>query len=74
VQSNSLFRNLLLPVTRTLYLTPDYTINPLSLRLLVIHRAIGRILNLSSTGDYIDCILRDIDEVGIKENGSTELG
>jgi hypothetical protein len=50
------------------------TIDPPSLRFLAIHRAIGRILNLSGAGDYIDCILRDMDEVGIKENGSTELG
>src|ERR1700733_119862 len=74
VQSNSLFRDLLLPVTRILYLTPDHTLNPPSLRLLAIHRAIGRILNLSGAGDSIDRILRDMDEVGIKENGSTELG
>jgi hypothetical protein len=51
-----------------------YTINLSSLRLLVIHRAIRRILNLSGAGDSIDRILRDMDEVGIKENGSTELG
>jgi hypothetical protein len=74
VQSNSLFRDPLLPVTRILYLTPDHTIDPPSLRLLAIHRAIGRILNLSGAGDSIDRILRDMDEVGIKENGSTELG
>jgi hypothetical protein len=74
VQSNSLFRNLLLSVTRILYLTSDHTINLSSLRLLAIHRAIGRILNLSGTGDSIDRILRDMDKVGIKENGSTELG
>jgi hypothetical protein len=74
VQLNSLFRDLLLPVTRILYLTPNYIIDLLSLRLLVIYRAIGRILNLSGAGDYVDRILRDMDEVGIKENGSTELG
>jgi hypothetical protein len=32
------------------------------------------ILNLSGAGDSIDRILRDMDEGGIKENGSTELG
>jgi hypothetical protein len=74
VQSNSVFRDPLLPVTRTLHLTPDHTIDPPSRRLLAIHRAIGRILNLSGAGDYIDRIIRDMDEVGIKENGSTELG
>jgi hypothetical protein len=74
VQSNSLFRDPLLPVTRILYLTPGHTINPPSLRLLAIHRTIRRILNLSGAGDLIDRILRDIDEASIKENGSTELG
>ena len=69
-----LFRHPLLPVTRILYLTSDHTIDPPSLRLLAIHRAIGRILNLSGAGDSIDRILQDMDEVGIKENGSTELG
>jgi hypothetical protein len=63
VQLNSLFRDSLLPVTRTLYLTPDHTIDPPSLRLLAIHRAIGRNLNLSGAGDSIDHILRDMDEV-----------
>src|SRR4051794_32419765 len=62
------------PVARILYLTPDHTIDPPSLRLLAIHRAIGRILHLSGAEDSIDRILRDMDEVGIKENGSTELG
>jgi hypothetical protein len=74
VQSNSLFHDPLLPVTRILYLTPDHTIDPPSLRLLAIHRAIGRILNLSGAGDSIDRILRDMDEVGIKESGSAKLG
>ena len=40
----------------------------------MVHRAIGRILNLSGAGDSTDRILRDMDEVSIKENGSTELG
>jgi hypothetical protein len=73
VQLNSLFRDLLLPVIHTLYFTPDHIINPLSLRLLIIHRAIGRILNLSNAGNYINYILRDINEMDIKENRSTEL-
>jgi hypothetical protein len=74
VQPNSLFCDPLLPVTRTLHLTPDHTIDPPSARLLAIHGAIGRILNLSAAGDYIDRVLRGMDEVDIKENGSTELG
>jgi hypothetical protein len=74
VQPNNIFGDPLLPITRTLHLTPDRTIDPPSPRFLAIHRAIGRILHLSGAGDYIDRILRDMDEVGIKENGSTELG
>ena len=74
VQSNRPFRDPLFPVTRTLHLTPDHTIDPPSSRLLAIHCAIGHILNLSGAGDYIDDIIQDMDEVGIKENGSTGLG
>jgi hypothetical protein len=63
----------ILPVTHTFLLTPDHTIDPPSPRLLAIHRAIARILNLSGAGVYIDRILRDLEEVEIKEDGSTEL-
>ena len=42
-----------LPVTVTLYLTPDRSIDPPSAQLLEIHRAIGRTLHLSAAGDYI---------------------
>lgn len=38
------------------------------------HGVIGRILYLSGAGDYIDDILRDMEEMHIKEDGSTELG
>jgi hypothetical protein len=74
VQPTNLLHNPLLPVTRTLHLTPNHTIDPPSAQLLAIHRAIGRILYLSAAGDYIDQILEDMDDVGVKENGSTELG
>jgi hypothetical protein len=74
VQPNSFFRDSLFPVTRTFYLIPDYTIDSPSARFLVIYRAIGHIFYLNAAGDYIDRILRDMDEVGIKENGFTELG
>jgi len=62
------------PVTRTLYLSPDHTIDPPSPRLLAIHRAIARILELSGAGDYIFGILQDMEEVGVKADGSTNLG
>jgi hypothetical protein len=63
-----------LPITRTLLLTPNRIIDPPSRRLLTIHRACAFILYLSGAGDYINKILRDMDEVDIKEDGSTELG
>jgi hypothetical protein len=63
-----------LPVTRTLYLTPTRTIDPPSPRLLAIHRAIVHILHLSATGEYIDRLLQDVEETGIRADGSTELG
>ncbi|OJD20479.1 hypothetical protein ACJ73_08186 [Blastomyces percursus] len=63
-----------IPVTRTLYLTDDRSIDPPSPRLLALHRAIAHILHLSGAGEYIDNILRDMEETGIQEDGSTELG
>ncbi|KAF5004724.1 hypothetical protein FDECE_8793 [Fusarium decemcellulare] len=61
------------PVTRTLYITEDKTIDPPSPRLLAVHRAIAYILHLSAAGDYIDELLRDIEEYGIRSDGSTDL-
>lgn len=61
------------PVTRTLYLTEDRTIDPPLPRLLAVHRAIAHILHLSAAGEYIDHILWDADEYGIRSDGSTEL-
>ena len=71
---DQLFLDPLLPVTRTLYLAPERTIDPPSPRLLAIHHAIARILYLSGAGDYIDSVIRDMEEVVIREDGSTELG
>jgi hypothetical protein len=71
-----LFNNVV-PVTRTLYLTDDRTIDPPSPRLLAIHRAIGHILHLSAAGEYIDKILRDLEKAqweGAEVDGSTDLG
>lgn len=63
----------LLPITRTLHLTETRSIDPPLPRLLAIHNAIAHILHLSAAGDYIDKILRDIEEYGVREDGSTEL-
>ncbi|KAI1776124.1 hypothetical protein F4818DRAFT_413109 [Hypoxylon cercidicola] len=65
---------LALPVTRTLYVTGTRAIDPPSPRILSVHRAIAHILHLSAAGEYIDRLLRDIDEKGIQADGSTELG
>ncbi|KAK7415185.1 hypothetical protein QQZ08_012413 [Neonectria magnoliae] len=61
------------PITRTLYLTESRTIDPPSPRLLSIHNAIAHILHLSAAGEYIDRILQDLEEHGVREHGSTEL-
>ena len=66
-------RNLAFPITRTFYLTDDRSIDPPSPRLLAVHRAIAHILRLSGAGEYIDRLLRDMDEQGIQADGSTEL-
>ncbi|KAH6629960.1 hypothetical protein B0J18DRAFT_419783 [Chaetomium sp. MPI-SDFR-AT-0129] len=66
-----------LPITRTLFLTDDRTIDPPSARLLAIHSAIARILHLSAAGSYIDSILWDMEaagEAGAEADGSTDLG
>ena len=64
----------ILPVTRTLFLTEMRTIDPPSPRLLAIHYAVSQILHLCAAGEYIDKILRDIDQVGVRADGSTQLG
>ncbi|KAM5445468.1 hypothetical protein MaudCBS49596_007452 [Microsporum audouinii] len=63
-----------LPVTRELYVTEDRSIDPPLPRLLAIHRAIAQILKISAAGEYIDKILRDMEDPGTSSGGSTELG
>ncbi|KAK0655381.1 hypothetical protein B0T16DRAFT_317309 [Cercophora newfieldiana] len=61
------------PITRTLFIHPS--IDPPAERLLALHSAIAHILHLSGAGDYIERILRDMEEGGVvKEDGSTQLG
>ncbi|OJD11710.1 hypothetical protein ACJ73_09490 [Blastomyces percursus] len=73
--SNALVRSSYnLPVTRALLLSPHHTIDPPSLKLLALHRAIARILELSAAGTYIDRIIRDMEEVWVRSDGSAELG
>ncbi|KKZ60699.1 hypothetical protein EMCG_04626 [[Emmonsia] crescens] len=63
-----------LPVTRTLLLSPNRTIDPPSAQLLALHHAIAIIIALSAAGEYIDQILRDMEEVWVRSDGSVELG
>ncbi|KAA8642979.1 HNH endonuclease signature motif containing protein [Aspergillus tanneri] len=67
-------RDPLFPVTRTLTLSPSRTIDPPHSRLLGVHRAIARIIHLSGAGEYIETIIRDMEEVDVRTDGSTNLG
>ncbi|KIH89536.1 hypothetical protein SPBR_07308 [Sporothrix brasiliensis 5110] len=63
-----------LPVTRTLFVTESRTIDPPSPRLLAVHRAIAHILHLSGAGDYLDKLLRDMDDSYVRADGGSALG
>ncbi|CAK7199082.1 hypothetical protein SEUCBS139899_001751 [Sporothrix eucalyptigena] len=67
-------RVLHLPITRTLFVTEDRTIDPPSPRLLALHRAVAHILHLSGAGEYIDWILKDMEERIVRADGSSALG
>ena len=70
-----IFKDPALPVTRALHRPGDNQgIEPPSPRLLAIHRAVCNILHLSAAGEYIDAILKDAEENGVRGDGSTELG
>lgn len=49
-------------------------IDPPSVQLLAVHRAICPILHLSAAGNYINSTLRDMDDGTVQANGSTRLG
>jgi hypothetical protein len=61
-----------LPTTKTLFAHP--TTDPPSERLLALHCAVAHILHLSDAGDYINKILRDMEDGVVRGDGSTELG
>lgn len=67
-------RLLNLPVTRKLFLNEERSIEPPLPRLLALHGAIAHVLHLSGAGEYIDKILRDYEDMGVHEDGTTELG
>lgn len=61
------------PIRRTLFSHPS--IDPPLERLLELHSAIGHVLHLSGAGDYINDILRSMEDGGVvREDGSTQLG
>lgn len=74
LEQNSFLRDPLFPVTRTLSLSSSRTIDPPDHRLLGVHCAIAHIMKLSGAGEYIEKILRDIEEVDVNSDGSTNLG
>ncbi|KAK2813886.1 hypothetical protein FQN50_000287 [Emmonsiellopsis sp. PD_5] len=63
-----------LPMTRTLLLSPNRTINPPSVKLFALHRAIAIILELSAAGEYIDRIIHHMEETWVRSDGTVELG
>ncbi|KAJ5534295.1 hypothetical protein N7527_000549 [Penicillium freii] len=67
-------RDPLFPVIRSLTLSPYRTVDPLSPRLLDVYRAIALIIKLSGASEYIERVLRDIEELDIREDGSIYLG
>jgi hypothetical protein len=76
VESDRMGRVEKLPVTVSLFLTPDRSVDPPSPQLLAIHSAIGRILHLSAAGEYINDYIRDLEEMKggeVMHDGSTRL-
>jgi hypothetical protein len=67
------FRRPKFPLTRTLFITLNRTIDLLFSRLLAIYRACLLILYLSSAGEFINKVIRDIDEKAVESDGTTEL-
>lgn len=49
-------------------------IDPPSRCLLAVHCAVSEILHLSVAGEYIDEIFREMEELCVRLNGSTNLG
>lgn len=71
---SSFLRDPIFPITRKLTLSPNDTVSLPDPRLLRVHSAVAHIMKLSGAGDYIERVLRDIEEVDVKVDGSTNLG
>ena len=63
-----------LPITRDLFTTADHKIDPPMPRLFAIHRACCLIMHLSGAGEYINKVLRDMEDISVRSDGTTELG
>ncbi|CAK44086.1 uncharacterized protein An01g11840 [Aspergillus niger] len=74
LEESTFLRDPFFPVTRTLSLSPNQSIDSPDPRLLRVHCAIAHIMKLSGAGDYIEKVLRDMQEVEVKADGSTNLG
>ncbi len=63
-------RELLFPVTRSLTLSPQSSSHGRSAipRLLDVHRVIALIMEFSSAGEYIERVLRDMEEFDVRED------
>lgn len=60
--------------TDTRISSPHRTVDPPSPRLLDVHRAFALIMELSGAGEYIEKFIRDMEELDVREDGSTHLG
>ncbi|KAK3337681.1 hypothetical protein B0T19DRAFT_413287 [Cercophora scortea] len=60
------------PIRRTLF--SHASIDPPLARLLELHSAIGHVLYMSGAGEYINTILRNMEDGVVQEDGSTPLG
>ncbi|TPR11171.1 Berberine and berberine like family protein [Aspergillus niger] len=62
LEESTFLRDPFFPVTRTLSLSPNQSIDSPDPRLLRVHCAIAHIMKLSGAGDYIEKVLRDMQE------------
>lgn len=59
----------------TVSMTPRGEIHPPARRLLAVHRAIRNTLHLNAAGDYIDQLLRDLEDTFVvASDGSIDIG
>lgn len=61
------------PLTRTLFLSENGTIDPPLPRLFALHAAVCKILHMTGAGYYCDGVIGDTEELVIKADGSTNV-